>query len=137
LKRVAEPVSQNNEELQTLSENMWETMYHASGVGLAAPQIGVSQRIFIVDTIQIMEEDNKEKGIKQVFINAVKIADVGDEFADEEGCVSIADVRADGNHQRRVKLRYLDENFEEHPGEFDGTNARVIQHEYDHLEGEL
>lgn len=137
LKRVAEPVSQNNEELQTLIENMWETMYHASGVGLAAPQIGVSQRLFIVDTIQIMEEDNKEKGIKQVFINAVKIEDIGDEFAYEEGCLSIPDVRADVNRQRRVKLRYLDENFEEHTREFDGTNARVIQHEYDHLEGVL
>lgn len=137
LKRVATPVSENTEELKTLIASMWETMYHASGVGLAAPQVGQSIRVFVVDTIQVMEEEEQEKGIKKVFINPVKIEETGDEYAYEEGCLSIPDVRADVNRRSRLKLTYLDENFDEHTEVFEGTNARVIQHEYDHLEGVL
>lgn len=137
LKKVAEPVEENNEKLQSFIDDMWETMYHASGVGLAAPQVGSSQRVFIVDTIQIMEEVDKEKGIKKVFINPVKIEEDGDEYAYEEGCLSIPDIRADVNRQSRIKLTYRDENFEEQTDVFEGVNARVVQHEYDHLEGVL
>lgn len=137
LKRVADAVKENNEELQNLIDDMWETMYHASGVGLAAPQVGLSRRIFIVDTIQVMEEDEREKGLKKVFINPVKIEETGDEFPYEEGCLSIPDIRADVNRHKKIKLTYLDSDFKEHTEEFNGTNARVIQHEYDHLEGIL
>jgi len=137
LKRVAEPINENNEILQAFIVDMWETMYHASGVGLAAPQVGSTQRLFIIDTIQIMEEAEKEKGIKKVFINPVKIEETGDEYAYEEGCLSIPDIRADVNRQRRIKLTYRDENFEEQTDVFEGVNARVVQHEYDHLEGVL
>jgi len=137
LKRVALPVEQMDEKFQAFIEDMWETMYQASGVGLAAPQVGISKRIFIVDTIQIMEDGEKEKGIKKVFINPVKIEETGEEYAYEEGCLSIPDIRADVNRQRQIKIRYLDENFEEQTEVFEGVNARVIQHEYDHIEGIL
>src|SRR5690606_25628409 len=108
-----------------------------SGVGLAAPQVGLSQRIFVVDTVQLKDEPENGDGIKMVFINPVKIEETGEEYAYEEGCLSIPDIRADVNRQSRIKLRYLDENFEAHTTEFEGVNARVIQHEYDHLEGVL
>lgn len=137
LKRVAAPVSENSEELQTLIENMWETMYHASGVGLAAPQVGHSIRVFVVDTEQVKLEEGLERGIKKVFINPEKIEETGTEYAYEEGCLSIPDIRADVNRKEKIKLKYLDENFKEHTEIFEGTNARVIQHEYDHLEGVL
>jgi peptide deformylase len=137
LKRIALPVENIDETLQAFIENMWETMYQASGVGLAAPQVGVSKRIFVVDTIQLMDDEEKEKGIKKVFINPIKIEEAGEEFAYEEGCLSIPDVRADVNRQRRIKLSYRNENFEEQTEVFEGVNARVIQHEYDHIEGIL
>lgn len=137
LKRVASPVEENSEEIKNLIENMWETMYHASGVGLAAPQVGKSLRIFVVDTIQLKDEEESIHGIKKVFINPRKIEESGDEFPYEEGCLSIPEIRADVNRRKRIKLSYLDENFEEHTEVFEGTNARVIQHEYDHLEGIL
>lgn len=137
LKRVADPVTDNNAELQSFISDMWETMYQASGVGLAAPQVGLSRRIFIVDTVQLQDEPGAEEGIKKVFINAVKIEESGEDYAYEEGCLSIPDIRADVNRQSRIKLKYLDEHFEEHTTEFEGVNARVIQHEYDHLEGIL
>ncbi len=137
LKRVALPVETMDEKLQAFIEDMWETMYQASGVGLAAPQVGASQRVFIVDTLQIMEDEEKEKGIRKIFINPVKIEETGEEYAYEEGCLSIPDIRADVNRQRRIKLSYRDENFEEQTEVFEGVNARVIQHEYDHIEGIL
>lgn len=137
LKKPGAPVEKMDEELKVFIANMWDTMYHASGVGLAAPQVGTSKRIFIVDTIQIMEEAEKEKGIKKVFINPVKVEETGNEYAYEEGCLSIPDIRADVNRQRSIKLSYLDENFEKQTTVFEGVNARVIQHEYDHLEGVL
>lgn len=137
LKKVATPVNKMDEKLQSFVASMWETMYHASGVGLAAPQVGLSQRVFIVDTIQIMEDDEKEKGIKKVFINPVKVEEDGDEYAYEEGCLSIPDIRADVSRQSRIKLSYLDENFEKQTDLFTEVNARVIQHEYDHLDGVL
>jgi len=137
LKRVAEPISEDYEDLEELIENMWETMYYASGVGLAAPQIGRSIRLFVVDTQQLQEEGEEEKGIKKVFINPEKIEESGEEFSYEEGCLSIPDIRADVDRKEFLKLTYLNENFEKVTEEFDGMEARVIQHEYDHLEGVL
>lgn len=137
LKRVASPVEEMKEDIKILIENMWETMYHASGVGLAAPQVGKSLRIFVVDTVQLKDEEKSINGIKKVFINPKKIEEAGDEFPYEEGCLSIPEIRADVNRRKRIKLTYLDENFVEHTEVFEGTNARVIQHEYDHLEGIL
>lgn len=137
LKRVATPVQANDQKFKAFLDDMWETMYNASGVGLAAPQVGSSHRVFIVDTVQIMKEEENQKGIKEVFINPEMIEETGNEYGYEEGCLSIPDIRADVSRQSRIKLTYLDENFEEQTAEFDGVNARVIQHEYDHLEGVL
>ncbi len=137
LKRETEDIDKDYPNLKELIDNMWETMYHASGVGLAAPQIGLSIRLFIVDTIQIMEEGREDEGIKKVFINADIIEEGGKPWAYEEGCLSIPDVRGDVMRQPQVKIEYYDENFELKEEVFTGINARVIQHEYDHVDGIL
>lgn len=138
LKRVAKDVAKEDEGLDDLIANMWETMYNAEGVGLAAPQIGKSSRIFVVDTKQTyQEEEDKAKGIKEVFINAQKIVEEGEYWPYEEGCLSIPHIRGEVERQKKLKLKYLNADFEEQVMTFEGINARVIQHEYDHLEGVL
>ena len=137
LRQVAQEIDQDYPKLQELIANMWETMYNAKGVGLAAPQVGLSIRLFVVDTEQVMEEGEEEKGIKQVFINAQKVEESGEPWAYEEGCLSIPDIHGDVERQPTLRLRWLDENFEPHEQTFDGVNARVIQHEYDHIDGVL
>lgn len=137
LKKVAEEIDETYPELEQLIANMWETMYEADGVGLAAPQIGLPIRLFVVDTVQTMEEGEEDQGIKKVFINAEKVEESGPEWAYEEGCLSIPDIRGDVNRPPQLKIRYQDENFEEHEEIFTGINARVVQHEYDHIEGVL
>lgn len=137
LKKVAEDIDAGYPELEKLIADMWETMYQADGVGLAAPQIGRSIRLFVIDTIQVMEEDKKDDGIKQVFINARKLSEEGPVWNYEEGCLSIPDVRGDVERPPVLRLQYQDENFETHEKTFSGVNARVIQHEYDHIEGVL
>lgn len=132
-------------ELKELVGNMWETMYHSNGVGLAAPQINKSIRLFVVDSEQIVEgfddEDKREypneQPVKRVFINAEKIAEEGELWSYNEGCLSIPKVREDIKRGETVTLRYLDENFQEHTDTFHGITARVILHEYDHIEGKL
>src|SRR5699024_3951810 len=120
LKKVAEPIASDYDGLEELIENMWETMYHASGVGLAAPQIGKSIRVFVVDTKQLKEEGKEEEGIKKVFINPEIREEKGEEFAYEEGCLSIPEIRADVQRRETLKLIYLNENFEEVTEEFEG-----------------
>jgi len=137
LKKIAEDIDKDYPELEQLIADMKETMYNASGVGLAAPQIGKAIRIFIVDSKQIMEEGKEEEGITQVFINAHKIEEGGDEWAYEEGCLSIPDVRGEVKRPAQIRLRYMDEEFNEHEKVFTGINARVVQHEYDHIDGVL
>lgn len=137
LKKKADPIDKDFPNLQEFIENMWETMYHANGVGLAAPQVGVSARIFIVDTEQIKDEEKSKDGIKRAFINAQKIEEGGEPWVYEEGCLSIPKVTADVERPAQIRLRYLDENLEEHEELFTGMNARVIQHEYDHIDGIL
>ncbi len=137
LKKVAEDIDKDYPDLEQLIADMKETMYNASGVGLAAPQIGKAIRIFIVDSEQIMEEGQEKDGIKQVFINAHKIEEGGDEWSYEEGCLSIPDVRGEVSRPAQIRLRYMDEEFNEHEKVFTGINARVIQHEYDHIDGVL
>lgn len=137
LKKKAEPISAEYPDLAQLIENMWETMYKASGVGLAAPQVGLPIRLFVVDTVQMMEEGQESMGIKKVLINAQKIEETGDLWAYEEGCLSIPDVRGDVERPPQLRIRYQDENFQEHEEIFTGLNARVIQHEYDHIDGIL
>jgi peptide deformylase len=137
LKKVGDEIGPDYAGLQELIADMWETMYHAEGVGLAAPQIGRSIRLFVVDTVQMMEEDRKAEGIKRVFINAEKIEEAGKPWSYEEGCLSIPEVRGDVERLPQLRLRYLDEHFEAHEEVFSGINARVIQHEYDHIDGVL
>jgi len=145
LRKVCDDITAEYPELKKLIADMWESMYHTNGVGLAAPQINRAVRIFVVDTEQIVEnfdeEDKKEypneKPIKRVFINAHKVEESGEPWAYNEGCLSIPKVREDVMRQPKVKMRYMDENFEEREEEFDGITARVIQHEYDHIEGKL
>ncbi len=145
LRKVCEDITPDYPELKKLIADMWESMYHTNGVGLAAPQINRPIRLFVIDTVQIVEnfddEDKKEypneKPIKRVFINAHKVEESGDPWAYNEGCLSIPKVREDVLRQPKVKLRYMDENFVEHEEEFQGITARVIQHEYDHIEGKL
>lgn len=140
LRQVAADIKADYPNLEKLLADMWETMYYSSGVGLAAPQIGLSVRIFTVDTVQMEEKSkrqNKGAGIKKVFINAHMIDETGEHWDYEEGCLSIPQVHGDVSRKPVIRLRYMDENFVEHEETFDGMNARVIQHEYDHLEGIL
>ncbi|HEY5688000.1 MAG TPA: peptide deformylase [Yeosuana sp.] len=144
LKKMGTPITKDYPNLDTLIENMFETMYNALGVGLAAPQIGLPIRLFVVDTSPFSEDDDlteKEqktlKDFKRVFINAKITKEEGDEWAFNEGCLSIPDVREDVFRQPKLIIEYVDENFNNYVEEFDGLIARVIQHEYDHIDGIL
>ena len=137
LKKVGKAIDADYPDLEKLIKDMWETMYHANGVGLAAPQIGRSIRLFVVDTVQMMEEGREAEGIKMVFINAEKIEETGDEWTYEEGCLSIPDIRGEVERPATIKLRWVNEKFEPQEATFTGLNARVIQHEYDHTDGKL
>lgn len=137
LKTVCEEIDKELPGLEDLIANMWQTMYEASGVGLAAPQIGKSIRLFIVDTEQVLDEDNEDEGIKQVFINARKIEEDGEHWVYEEGCLSIPFIRADVSRQENLTIEYYDEQWKKHRKTLVGINARVVQHEYDHIEGIL
>jgi len=137
LKKVGEEITADYPFLEELIANMWETMYNAKGIGLAGPQVGRSIRLFIVDSIQMEEEDEPFKGIKKVFINPEKIEETGESKPYEEGCLSIPDVRGDVNRPTDLTIKYFDEQFQEHTETFTGLNARVIQHEYDHIDGVL
>ncbi|MCE3282372.1 MAG: peptide deformylase [Chitinophagaceae bacterium] len=145
LRKVAGDINQDYPQLDKLIDDMWETMYYSNGVGLAAPQVNKDIRIFVVDTEQIFsnidEEDQgkypDEPGVKKVFINAHLKQVEGEEWPYNEGCLSIPKIREDIMRPETIVLEYLDENFQPHTESFNGITARVIQHEYDHLEGKL
>lgn len=132
-------------DVKKLSEDMYETMYNAKGVGLAAPQIGLNLRMFVVDGRPFnegedMEERDKDPSLidfKKVFINAEILEEDGDDWAFEEGCLSIPDVREDIYRPEYLTIRYFDEDWNEHTEEYEGLAARIIQHEYDHVDGIL
>ena len=137
LKKVAEPIDKDYPDLAQLIADMWETMEEANGVGLAAPQIGRSIRLFVVDSAPMQAEGEEDQGIRRVFINAEILEEAGDDCSYSEGCLSIPDISGDVDRPEEVTLRYLDEDFTEHTETFRGMNARVIQHEYDHIDGIL
>ncbi|MEO2071425.1 MAG: peptide deformylase [Zunongwangia sp.] len=144
LKKKAKPIDKDYPKLEELISNMWDTMYNAYGVGLAAPQVGVPIRLFVIDAAPFAEDDDltaeeKEylKGFKRVFINAKVIEETGDEWAFSEGCLSIPDIREDIFRKPEVTIEYQDQNFETKTETFTGLAARVVQHEYDHTEGIL
>jgi peptide deformylase len=116
---------------------MFETMYAANGVGLAAPQIGLPIRLFIVDASPFSEDDDYLKDFKKVFINADIEDQTGEKWAFNEGCLSIPDIREDVSRHQNIVINYCDENWEKHTQTFSGLAARVIQHEYDHIDGKL
>ncbi|NJY63295.1 peptide deformylase [Salinimicrobium sp. CDJ15-81-2] len=144
LRKRAKDIEQDYPNLKELIQNMWDTMYGAYGVGLAAPQVGLPIRIFLVDTSpfaedeDLSEEEKKElESLKKVFINAKILEETGDEWAFNEGCLSIPDIREDVFRKPRIKIEYFDEDFNKHTEEYNGLAARVIQHEYDHIDGIL
>lgn len=137
LRKKAKPVDINDEELKEVIENMWETMYYSDGVGLAAPQVGKSIRVFMVDATSGADEEPELKDFKKVFINPEIIETSGDKWVMNEGCLSLPEIREDVTRPDKVRIKYLDENFEEHEEEFEGFAGRIVQHEYDHLEGVL
>lgn len=144
LRKQAEEISSEYPKLEELIANMYETMYGAFGVGLAAPQIGLPIRMFLVDTSPFSEDEDFTpeeqealKNFKRTFINAKILEETGDEWAFNEGCLSIPDVREDVFRKPVITIQYQDENFVTQTEKFDGLIARVIQHEYDHIEGIL
>jgi peptide deformylase len=147
LRKVGHDIDENYPNLDKLIEDMWETMYASNGVGLAAPQVGRDIRLFVMDSAQIfsnMDEKDKEEenypdspGIKQVFINAHIIEEHGDDWAYNEGCLSIPKIREDIYRAEEVTLEYQNQNFRKHTRTFNGVTARIILHEYDHIDGKL
>ncbi|MGB1207260.1 MAG: peptide deformylase [Chitinophagales bacterium] len=152
LNKVAKDIDANYPDLQQLIDNMFETMYNANGVGLAAPQIGLGIRIFVIDSEQLFQDDEEEDskaskttnddeeqetGLKQAFINARIVQKGGKTWPYSEGCLSIPHIHEDVMRPEKIRIQYYDRNFELHDEIFDGITARVILHEYDHVEGIL
>ena len=144
LRKVGKEIDKDSPTLNELISNMWETMYNASGVGLAAPQVGLPVRLFLVDATPFAEDEElseKERatleGFKKVFINAKIEEETGNDWIFNEGCLSIPDIREDVIRKDTITISYWDENFKKHTETFDGILARIIQHEYDHIEGVL
>jgi len=137
LRKKAKAIDKNYPNLSNIIENMWETMYHSDGVGLAAPQIDLSIRLFIVDASPAADEDPELANFKKVFINPEILNRAGEEWVMNEGCLSLPEIREEVKRPDEVTIRYMDENFEEHTETYKGYAGRVIQHEYDHLEGIL
>jgi peptide deformylase len=144
LRKVGEEISPEYPNLTSIIDNMYDTMYNAYGVGLAAPQVGLAIRLFVIDTEPFSDSDDltKEeqeqlKGFKRTFINAKMLKEEGEEWGFNEGCLSIPDVREDVYRNERITIEYCDEDFNKKTEVFEGLIARVIQHEYDHIEGIL
>ncbi len=149
LRKVGVDIDKNYEGLAQLIADMFETMYAANGVGLAAPQIGKAIRLFVVDGTPFSEVDEDDendlsakeiatlKTFKKVFINAKILDEEGTEWKFNEGCLSIPKIREDISRKPKIKIEYYDENFKKHTEEYDGIPARIIQHEYDHIQGVL
>jgi peptide deformylase len=144
LRKVGVDISADYPNLKEIIQNMYETMYNAYGVGLAAPQVGMAIRLFVIDTEPFCDSENisneeqeQLRLFKQTFINAKIINEEGEEWGFNEGCLSIPDVREDVYRKEKITIEYFDENFNKKSEVYDGLIARVIQHEYDHIEGIL
>ncbi|GAB3328391.1 peptide deformylase [Larkinella ripae] len=143
LRKRAQDIEKGSIDVKKFSDDLFETMYNASGIGLAAPQVGKSIRMFVVDGTALNEdepEDEKDPsldGFKKVFINPEILEEDGEEWGFEEGCLSIPQIRGEVFRPEIVKIQYFDTDWNEHVEEYDGMAARIIQHEYDHLEGKL
>ena len=139
LRKMGEEIDKNYPDLEKLIADMFETMEKAKGVGLAAPQVGKAIRLFVVDGSPFAEDDEHPelKDFRKVFINAKITEEKGDEWKYNEGCLSIPKIREDVSRKPTIKIKYLDENFVQHEETFTGIPARIIEHEYDHIDGKL
>ena len=133
LRKKAEPITSDFQDLKGFILNMFDTMYNSDGVGLAAPQVGQAIRIFVIDSTST--EEDELPGIKKAFINPEILEKTGDEWVMNEGCLSLPEIREDVARPETVRIKYLDEDFKEHDETYSGFTPRVIQHEYDHLDG--
>ncbi len=133
LRKKAEPITKEFPKLKEFVQNMFDTMYNSDGVGLAAPQVGQAIRIFVIDST--IDDEDELPGIKKAFINPEILEKSGDEWVMNEGCLSLPEIREDVLRPETVKIKYVDEDFNEHIETYSGFTSRVIQHEYDHLEG--
>ncbi len=137
LRKVATDIPKDYPDLDKLIDSLYETMYKSDGIGLAAPQIGKSLRIFVVDTTQLEEDDPLIRDFKKVFINPQITSYEGPVAPYNEGCLSIPDIREDVERESAIRINFYDSNFNFHDEYYEGLPARIIQHEYDHLEGRL
>jgi peptide deformylase len=137
LRKKASFIDRSYPELEKLVDNMFKTMYASSGVGLAAPQIGLSIRLFVIDASPFKEEEPAADGFKRIFINAEVLNQEGEKKRFNEGCLSIPGIRGDVERKPRITIRYQDLNFDTHTETYEGIKARIIQHEYDHIDGIL
>ncbi len=137
LRKVSEPIGPDYPGLEEFLADFWETMYYADGVGLAAPQVGKSIRIFVIDATAMADEDLSLKGFRKVFINPTILEISGEPWTMEEGCLSLPEIRENVARPDNVTIRYQDEKFQWHEESYSGYAARIIQHEYDHLQGKL
>jgi peptide deformylase len=137
LRKVSDEVSPDYPNLKQFVADMWETMYKSDGVGLAAPQVGRNIRIFVIDGSGMEDDDASMHDFKKTFINAKILNRDGDPWVFNEGCLSLPNIREDISRPAKITMEYYDENFNHYIEEFDGLKARIIQHEYDHLEGVL
>ena len=137
LRKIAQTIDKDYENLDEVIENMWETMYYSDGVGLAAPQVGMSIRMFLIDASSGADEEPELEGFKKVFINPEIVEITGEEWVMNEGCLSLPEIREDVERPDVVRIKYFDENFIEHDEVYNGFAGRIIQHEFDHLEGKL
>lgn len=137
LRKISREIGRDHPGLQDLIHNMFETMYESVGVGLAAPQVNRSIRLFIVDASAYGDKIPEAAGFKKVFINPEILEESGEEHSIDEGCLSIPHIREDVTRQEKVRIKYYDEHWAFHEEQYGGIVARIIQHEYDHLEGIL
>jgi len=137
LRKVAENITPEYPELKKLIEDMFDTMHHSDGIGLAAPQIGLSIRLIVIDASPLEDDDPNMKNFQKVFINAKIVERFGEKKIYKEGCLSIPKLHEEVEREEKIRIQYFDENFQPRDEIFDGLPARIIQHEYDHLEGIL
>ena len=137
LRKKCVEIDSNYQKLDSLIDSMWQTMYHSHGVGLASPQINKSIRMFLIDTMPFMDEGKEDQSIKKIFINPTIVEESGEDWLFNEGCLSIPEVREDIIRKSNIRIKYQDESFNWYTDNFSGITARVIQHEYDHIEGVL
>ena len=137
LKRRADAIELPNEEKAAFAESMFATMDASDGVGLAAPQVGVSERLFVIDSRPMIDEESDEEGIRKAFFNPEILEESGEAVGFEEGCLSIPGIRENVERQPVIRMRYQDAQGNSYEETFEGMTARVIQHEYDHIEGIL